>query len=409
MEWIRSFPAIVSSGEEISVRSRATNFWARRSVAILAWTTAGLACLLVALWPAAAVLAVGAGLLVRWIGYRLGLRTVIHGDAARKQADFHMANGGVECTFHEDAINRYGKSQLWRVAAAIAAGAVCIAVLRFHWLPWNLLALIRIPHWLTKTGFRCWPLLPVACGVLFLLARGREMDRQEKLKEAIRSRAKNAVTEMMRTGEIDGLEAGVAALYRQFDLWWPGEYRAAINKWIGADTAKAIFEPEAATAFVTSVTEQARADLNRLAEAAESFRSLECRQSALKTLIQANGESQVELVEQAGRLMDELRALVIAKRWDEFSGRAAEIADELDREIMEFRLRSRSTVTLPVGTDPYRVLGAEVSAPTTTIKKLRLRLAQIYHPDIGGETGNDMKMAELNAAYDVVMRERATR
>ncbi len=406
---MRSFPGLVSSGEETSEHHSAPTSWARRGVSVLGLiAVAGLICLLVGRWPAATVLSLGAGVLIRWIGHRLRWGTVLHGDAAQNLADFRMVNSGVECTFHENAINRYGRSQLWRVASAVAAGAVCITVLRFHWLPCNLLDPVRIPHWLAKTGFLCWPLLPLTCGGVFLWVRGPEVYGQEQLKNAIRSRATDAVTEIMRTGEIDGLEAGLAALYRQLDLWWVGEYRAAINMWIELHTAQAIFEPEAATAFIKAIAAQARADLNHLSEAAESFRSLECRQYVFETLIRATGESRTELVERAARWMDELRALAIAKRWDEFSGRAAEITGELDREITEFRLRSRSAVTLPVGTDPYRVLGAHISTSTPIIKKLRLRLAQVYHPDIGGETANDMKMAELNAAYDAVMRERST-
>jgi DnaJ-class molecular chaperone len=30
----------------------------------------------------------------------------------------------------------------------------------------------------------------------------------------------------------------------------------------------------------------------------------------------------------------------------------------------------------------------------------------VYHPDIGGETCNASKMAEVNAAYDAIVRDR---
>lgn len=410
MEWIRSFPGVVSRREEASERRDTLTSWVIKCVAVLCLVTvAGLTCLQVALWPAATGLAVGAGGLILWMGTRLRWWAVLRGDGARSLADFRCANGGVECIFRDDAINQYGRPQLWRAAAAVAAWLVCFTILRCEWMPLALLDPLRVPHWLVKIGFPGWPLLPFACGALFILVRGPEAHGREKLKAAIRSRATDAVTEMMRAGEIDGLEAGVAALYRQFDLWWAGEYRSSIRTWVESDTAKTIFEPEAAAAFVKSVTERARADLNHLSEAAESFRTLECRKNVLETLIRAIGESRTELLERTSCSIDELRTSAITKRWDDFSKRAAEITAELEGEIMDFQLRSRSAVTLPTGTDPYRVLGADNSAPTATIKKLRLRLAQVYHPDIGGETGNDMKMAELNAAYDAVMRERATR
>jgi preprotein translocase subunit Sec63 len=124
--------------------------------------------------------------------------------------------------------------------------------------------------------------------------------------------------------------------------------------------------------------------------------------------MRAAGQARPEHAQQAVRSADELRNLAITKCWEQLNIRAAEIAGKLDDSILEFRLRTQSVVTLPSGTDPYRVLGIESSASTAAIKKLRLRLAQVYHPDIGGETSNDTKMAELNAAYDEVMRERAT-
>ena len=63
---------------------------------------------------------------------------------------------------------------------------------------------------------------------------------------------------------------------------------------------------------------------------------------------------------------------------------------------------------LAPGTDPYRTLGVSAQTPTASIKTLRLRLAQLYHPDISDGTGNNIKMAEVNAAYDAVMRDRET-
>jgi DnaJ-domain-containing protein 1 len=408
MELIRSFPMSVSSGEEILDRRRSWTAWVRMVMAWLGLTfSAGLICFLVALWPAATVLALGAGTIVLWIGRRLRWRAVLHGDAGRGLASFHLVNGILECTFHKDAVNRYERSLQWRAAAAIAAGTVCLAAQYLHWLAWNLSALMRILPWLARTGSFCSPLLPLTLGVLFFFVRGPATRWQEAWKAAIRARATEAVAEIMRAGELDGLEAGIAGLYRQLDLWWAGDYRADLRRWIESHTAEAIFEPDAAAAFLSNILELARTHLNCLAEAAESFRSVECRQFALEALMRATGEAHPEIAEKAARSMDELRNHAIAQRWERFRERAAEVAGELDDSILEFRLRSRSAVTLPAGADPYRILGTEASAPTAAIKKLRLRLAQVYHPDIGGDTGNDSKMAELNAAYDAVMRKRA--
>lgn len=408
MESIRNFPGYIASGAESLDRRAWIAARALTGVAGLGGiVAAGAVCLLVALWPAATAPALGAGLIVRWIGQRLRRRAVLEGDAGRSLAAFRLVNGALECVFDADAVMRYERSLNWRVAAAVASGALCLAAQHFHWELWSLLDLVRIPHWLARAGVFCSPLLPLALGALFLFAHGSEARELDTLQSAIRSRATDAWAQIMRAGEIDGLEAGVAGLYRQLDLWWGGDYRASVQGWLESHTEEAIFDPEAAAAFVKTVTEQARADLNRLAEAAESFRAVESRQYALEALTRVTGEARPGLAEQAARATDALRNLAIARCWEQFTDRAAQIAGELDEAIAEFRLRSQSVVTLPAGVDPYRLLGAETSAATATIKKLRLRLAQVYHPDIGGETSNDAKMAELNAAYDAVMRERA--
>lgn len=409
MEFIHSVRVSALSAEPIPNRRESYTAWARTggawaSLAVLA----ALAVFLVALWPVATALAFAAGAIVRVIGHRLRWKAVLDGDAGRSFARFRVINGNLECTFHEDLVNRYGRSLAWRVAAAFAAGTVCLAAQHFHWLPWNLLHLTELPPWLARTGDLCSPLLPLAFSVLFLLARGPQTYWPEALKTAIRSQADEVLTAIMRPGEIDGVEAGVAGLYRQLDLWWAGEYRASILRWIEAHTEQAIFEPQAAADFIKDITKVARTDLNHLAEAAESFRAVECRHYALEALMRATGEARPEFAQQAARSTDELRNLAITKSWEQLTVRAAEIKGELDDSILEFRLRSQMVVTLPSGTDPYRVLGTESSASTATIKQLRLRLAQVYHPDIGGDTSNGTKMAELNAAYDEVMRERAT-
>jgi hypothetical protein len=103
-----------------------------------------------------------------------------------------------------------------------------------------------------------------------------------------------------------------------------------------------------------------------------------------------------------------LRLLAANRQWNDLQAHAARLETQLNELRARLGRHSASvpTVTLPSGSDPYWLLGVTVDTPTPLIRKLRSRLAQLYHPDVSGSTGNSIKMSELNAAYDAVMRDR---
>ena len=55
--------------------------------------------------------------------------------------------------------------------------------------------------------------------------------------------------------------------------------------------------------------------------------------------------------------------------------------------------------------DPYRVLGVPQGASDDEIKAAYKRLAKKYHPDLNdGSSEAEKKMAEINEAYDMLMK-----
>jgi hypothetical protein len=376
--------------------------------ACLAFFTIGVG--LLVLWtPAATLMALAAGATTRWLGHRLRLKALQDSSRGRALAQFALLAGAVEASFDDRQVTAYVQSRRWRAAAAFVAGVTCFGVQHLRHFDWSPIAVAINIQWLNKTAVFCSPALPLLIGIFFLAANGPQAYWINQVKAAVRARAAAAIADLAQPREIDGLEAGVAALYRQLDLWWSGDYRSAVNKWIESHMAQAVFEPRAALALLAAVTELARIDLNHLIDATESYRSLESQRCAVEALARASHQPHLEARwEESVAEMDELRTLAFARSWELLADRAVQLAAEFEELIQDISLRSGSMVTLAPGSDPYRLLGIDASASTASLKKLRLRLAQVYHPDIGGETGNDAKMAELNAAYDEVMRQRKT-
>ncbi len=56
--------------------------------------------------------------------------------------------------------------------------------------------------------------------------------------------------------------------------------------------------------------------------------------------------------------------------------------------------------------DPYRVLGLEKTAKDDQIKKRYRELARYYHPDTATVQGTEFSFYQLQAAYEMIVRER---
>ena len=61
-------------------------------------------------------------------------------------------------------------------------------------------------------------------------------------------------------------------------------------------------------------------------------------------------------------------------------------------------------------TDPYSVLGVPQGGSDDEIKAAYKKLAKKYHPDLNdGSAEAEKKMAEINEAYDMLMKQRPQR
>lgn len=367
--------------------------------------------------PAAALAGLLTGTTVQLLCQMLAMRRLSHSPHLSALVTFSFDREGLHSSFHEPRIRQYISSWRWRTMSAMAAGASCFGVLELAIPQWSLLpprlATTPVSGALIEAGEK---LLPLAVGTVFLLVHGADRFWREQVKEAIRKRAAKALRELQRPGEVDGLEAGVRALAAHFrkersspDHFSHPLYRNAIDQCLAADANTAIVRLNDTVALLDAVTELARLDLANLSTALQIQRRVEQRMESVEILATETHEPALELeIEDLRRELGLLGDLAQDRRWDEHRMNAEQLlvrAGEAHRKLVKLTRMTPRSVLSP-GVDPYRLLGVGSNTPTAIIKKLRQRLALVYHPDAGGETSNANKMAELNSAYDAIMRDR---
>ena len=361
-------------------------------------------------FPASIVLAVTAGISARCLGQYRNLNRISNSADAARLAAFKFDGERIHCSFDEAAVLRYVQSWRLRFAAAVVASSMCFAmqywsVLEFNLLPGPLQSL----RWLSAAIGLAAPWLPAIVGIFFLWGKAPEKRWIEQVKAAIRTRTENSVRRILAPGEIDGLQAGTHVLWQRLRLDRRGEYRAAIARHLRERTAEAVLQCEVTAALVNVTTELARQDLTNLGAAVATYHEVECRLRAFESMASELRDPLHEMrIEELKCELDQLSKLALHRRWDDLQRHSAWILGELDGLYVKLRQHAASVpaMVLPPGSDPYRLLGVSVNTPTPLIKKLRLRLAQLYHPDVSESISNSTKMAELNAAYDAVMKER---
>jgi hypothetical protein len=386
----------------------------RRLVQAGAWLAKITSALLIALAvlhsALAALSSVAAGAAVRRLGQALNLQQLRRSPKPAELATFEFQDEGILCIVDEARVLRYTSAWRWRIAAGIAAGGISLGAQRLPVLEFNLLPeFVRSLHWLSPLIEGCSVVLPVFFCILFIHAKGPERHWAGEAKAAIEARVAASVTRILKPRELDGLAAGVEALWRALGLERHGEYRAAVAKHLRAHTTAAVLQPETTESILEAITELARQDLKDLSASLEAYRAAERHLKAIQTLATAIREPWHEMkAEELGTELGHLTKLASERRWEELQRRAVWLENELDglRTTLSQHSASVPTVVLAAGSDPYRVLGINVDTPTPLVRKLRLSLAQIYHPDISHSTRSGAKMAELNAAYDAVMKDR---
>jgi hypothetical protein len=368
-----------------------------------------LTCVLLSALPAV-VIAITAGVLVGHVGQHWRLKTLRASSFPANLASFQFHGAAVQCLFDEAAVARYVHGWMGRVSAAIAAGGICMAALHFPELQPNLLpkALLNL-SWLHRFIHAAKPALPVLTGGLFLTCKGPTRYWAGQVKRAIEQRASASIGEILSHREIRGLGTGIDTLWAALGIERQGEYQAAIERHLQMHTFEIVIKPEAAIAVQETLLVLGRQDLRSLGDALAAYRSAECRIQGVRTLAAAvrNPVHEMKAEDLSAELVG-LQQLAAERCWDEFHRSAASLQskiDELDGELKDRAVHGPPVVLAP-GIDPYQLLGVTVDTPTPLVRKLRIRLAQLYHPDISDSAQNGRKMAELNAAYDAVMKDR---
>ena len=362
-------------------------------------------------WPLLCGCAVLTGMLVHWLGQLVRLRSWRVSQRPRPFVSMHYEGGVIRCVFREEFLRKHILGPQWRIAGALVAGGTCWGLQRQAFSRAVQLSVFQV-H--TPSKFQApitaigWG-LPLLIGALFVILDGPVQMWGKQIKSVLQTRAERAIAEMLRDREIDGLDYAIGKIHEQFGCVRTSTYRSAIEKRLSSQTAALVYEPQAIAALVDALTEAARMEWQELSEGLEKYRAVEAEIRAIKGAATVVGEPFIE--SRADELLLELRELagmVAHWRWDEFQRHLVRIkqegGDAYDR--LRNRRASSSAAVLPTGADPYHLLGVDPAAPIASIRKLRLRLAQVYHPDIGGETCNATKMAEVNAAYDAIVRER---
>ena len=367
--------------------------------------------------PLAALFALATGTLARILGQRLKVRRLKDSLRAADLATFSFSGQSIDCNFNHPRIVRYINSWFSKIAAALSAGLVCLAAVelsndRIGFLSVHSLSLlpaqILAMPWLNAAVKAGCMALPVVAVFFFLWTNGPEHRWSGQVMAAIEARAA-AVLDVLGDREIDGLEAGMEVLGQELGLWQGRPYRAAMAKHLSSHTREAVLKPEATRAMEQAITELARQDLNSLGAALGSYQKARGRLESFQLLASLLRDPIHEArAEELSRELEQIPVLAAHRQWEQCQRQAGRLEFELDeiQPRLRCQLAAGPPVMLSPGVDPYRILGINTATPTASIKKLRLRLAQLYHPDIGDSTANSAKMAELNAAYDSVMKDR---
>ncbi|HEX4651294.1 MAG TPA: J domain-containing protein [Granulicella sp.] len=389
---------------------RTVNFVASAAILLAALVAAILVGAELLRFPWPALLAIAVGLYVRCLGQQWNLRRVRRSPRVAELAVFASDGHTIGCQFDDASLEHFARSRRWRIAAAAAAGLTCLAAQHLRGPGFTLLpANPPLPHWLHWTLDAAAEGMPLYIAALFLRIKGPERRWTNRLKAAIEVRTAAALAEAFTRQELDGLESGIDVLWQKLGVDRRGDYRAALGKRLQTHAAEAVLQPSTMVAMRQALTELARLDLASLSAALDRFHRIQGELRVVHALAAASRNPLHEMkAEELERELDQLRLLATNRQWEDLQTYAGRLEAQLDelRARLGRHAASVPTVTLPSGSDPYRLLGVTVDTPTPLIRKLRSRLAQLYHPDVSGSTGNSIKMSELNAAYDAVMRDR---
>jgi hypothetical protein len=387
------------------------------------WFALAMSAMLVLLAAMHAIYAVAAslvaGAMVRWVGQRQRLASL---QGSRKPAPavrFVFDGKKIHCLTDQRRLELYMSAREWRWAAAVTSGLLCWAVLHLGRIEGDLISAFGAysDRWnVIAASFSA--ALPLCVALVFLVGGwpGEFWEPQKRwMRQAhsvLRARVAKA-NAMMDREQLDGLVPGVEFLLQAFGIEQGTDYHHTARLAVEQAGATAALDSEMLRHTLDVCAEIARQDLYHLREVAPGYRDAERNLSIARTLSPLVTTFDLQLrTRELEMSFEGLSSLAAERRWQELERETSvlteKLADLCTDLRSEVRLQSTGlpTAVLTPGTDAYQILGITPDTPAATIRKLRLSLAQIYHPDIGAATSNSRKMAEVNAAYDEVMKNR---
>ncbi|MFT4113334.1 hypothetical protein [Silvibacterium sp.] len=402
-------PARVSgiSASNASSRLRRALLWFGIYAAVV---VASFVLLVVASAPAVFAVAVACGLAAQGSVQGMRIWFLLRGRIPAGLATFSFSQQKIEVRSEDAVLAAWLRNWRWRLVSASIAGCACVLALRTPVLKIDMLphAVFRL-NWLARGVMAAQPALPLLAAALLLFVPTPWSVWSRLAMLAVRARAASATARVLPLAELRGLEAGSDALWRAIGVERQSEYQAAFERHLSLRPHEVVVSPESALAVQSVLVTLARQDLNHLSEALAICHDVDLSLAAARTLADAgrNPAQEMRAAELAAETQT-LRMLAAQRRWSELRRHADELQERFRQCCNDLRARMSASppVVLAAGSDPYRVLGIDADTPTPLVRKLRMRLAQLYHPDISDGPGNSTKMAELNAAFDAVMRER---
>jgi hypothetical protein len=348
------------------------------------------------------------GLWVAWGGMRWNANRLLQVPNLSRVGIFQFDGRNISCAFSENLPLEIGGGRFRRIqVASLGAFASALALLDTTVSRTLMIDFAATPRWFHALITGTFWFLPLAIGVLLYSDQHLQRFMARQLMQRVNSLAAAASADLSRTREIDGLLSGIAALSKSLRIEPPSEHQAAIVSFVQKECAAVVLDAKYAELFIEAITELARQDLANLAGALrayqQSYGALQMARASVQESRNPLLETRLDALESK---ITELGKLLTQRRWDAFQQGCIGKMEELRALQERARLRREPPAVLAPGTDPYSLLGINREMPTPYIKKLRTRLAQIYHPDASEGFANAPKMAEVNAAFDAVIAER---
>ena len=260
------------------------------------------------------------------------------------------------------------------------------------------------PHLLSIAGISITPLV---VSLVFLDQRHEQRLLMWYFRRRLDVLVRAANCELQCIRQIDGVTVAIEAVCKLFNVSPPTDYRNTIARFIAGNCASIVLDPGWAAGYIQAVDELARHDLAELTDLLAVHEALQTSGLLAATAVEESRNPLFETqLEGVSAQASALSSLISQRRWNDYRDASKNTIEQLKQLREQARRRREPAAVLAPGTDAHHILGIEAGMPVSEVRRLRTRLALIYHPDAPDGFANSGKMAEINAAYDAVMAQR---